>query len=78
MSRSDYLVDAKVLAAACARADIVISDRWLPRACVPRVLKADGRMLAQTGGLSVILGKPLKIDTVASSQGQHGWWRKGQ
>lgn len=78
MSRSDYLVDAAVLAAACARADVVISDRWLPRSCIPRVLKADGRMLAQTGGLSIILGQPLRIATVASGQGDHGWWRGRQ
>jgi competence protein ComEC len=78
LSRSDYLIDAKQLAAACARTDIVISDRWLPRNCAPRILKADGRMLAQTGGLSVALGEPLRIDTVATSQGEHGWWRPRQ
>jgi len=78
MSRSDYLVDAKELAPACARADIVVSDRWLPRTCTPKLLKADGRMLAQTGGLSVKLGTPLRIDTVAASQGEHGWWRSRQ
>lgn len=75
MSRSRYLVGAGVLAAACARADIVVSDRWLPRTCLPRRLKADGRMLARTGGLSVVLGDPLRVETVASSQGDHGWWR---
>jgi competence protein ComEC len=74
MSRSDYPVDTKQLQPACAGADVVISDRWLPRTCTPRVLKADGKMLAQTGGLSVKLGSPLRIDTVASSQGEHGWW----
>ena len=75
MSRSRYLVDAGVLAAACARSDIVVSDRWLPRTCLPRLLKADGRMLARTGGLSVVLDEPLRVATVASSQGEHGWWR---
>ena len=66
MSRSRYLVDAPALAQACAQADIVISDRWLPRTCVPKRLKADGRMLAKTGGLSIILDEPLRIATVAS------------
>jgi competence protein ComEC len=75
MSRSDYLIDAAPLAAACARADIVVSDRWLPRTCTPRVLKADGRKLARTGGLSVVLGTQLSIATVASGQGNHGWRR---
>jgi competence protein ComEC len=78
MSRSRYLAEAQVLAAACARADIVISERWLPRSCQPRLLKADGRMLSRTGGLSIVLGEPLRIDTVASGQGDHGWWRPSQ
>ena len=78
MSRSRYHVDAEMLARACARADIVVSDRWLPRTCLPRQLKADGRMLAETGGLSVSLGDPLRIATVASSEGEHGWWRGRQ
>jgi competence protein ComEC len=78
MSRSRYRVDLPVLAAACARADIVVSERWLPRTCVPKRLKADGRTLAETGGLSVGLGDPLRIATVASSQGEHAWWRGGQ
>lgn len=78
MSRSDYPADATQLATACTKADIVVSDRWLPRHCAPRALKADGKMLADTGGLSVTLGSPLRIDTVASGEGQHGWWRGGQ
>jgi competence protein ComEC len=78
MSRSRYMVDARDLAAACARADIVVSERWLPRSCTPRLLKADGRLLSRTGGLSIVLGKPLHIDTVASGQGEHGWWRGRQ
>jgi competence protein ComEC len=78
MSRSRYLVDAGVLAAACARADIVVSDRWLPRTCLPKRLKADGRMLARTGGLSVVFGNPPRVATVASSEGEHGWWRPRQ
>jgi competence protein ComEC len=35
-------------------------------------------MLAETGGLSVSLGDPLRIATVASSEGEHGWWRGRQ
>jgi competence protein ComEC len=75
MSRSRYMIDAKELAAACARADIVVSERWLPRTCTPRELKADGRMLAKTGGMSIVLGTPLRIATVASGREAHGWWR---
>ena len=76
MSRSDLIVEERALAAACERADIVVSDRWLPRSCAPRWLKADGRMLSMTGGLAVSLsgGEP-RYDSVADHQGRHGWWR---
>jgi hypothetical protein len=35
-------------------------------------------MLAQTGGLAIALGEPLRVDTVATSQGEHGWWHTRQ
>jgi competence protein ComEC len=74
MSRSRNMIEERALAAACERADIVVSERWLPRSCQPRWLKADGRMLAETGGLAIVLdGK--KVSSVADSQGEHGWWR---
>ena len=75
MSRSRDIVGERALAAACERADIVISDRWLPRSCTPRWLKADRQMLSQTGGLSIVLEEELEIRSVADAQGQHGWWR---
>lgn len=75
MSRSRNIVGERALAAACERADIVISDRWLPRSCSPRWLKADNRMLSQTGGLSIVLDEEPQIRSVADTQGQHGWWR---
>jgi competence protein ComEC len=78
MSRSRYMADIEALKAACARADIVVSERWLPRTCVPKRLRADGRMLAETGGLAVVLGEPPHIATVASGQGDHPWWRGGR
>lgn len=74
MSRSNNYVEIPDLAAACARADIVVSDRWLPRACEPRWLRADRRMLSRTGGLAIDLAKP-SMRTVAEGQGEHGWWR---
>jgi competence protein ComEC len=74
MARSNVMVPERALAAACERADIVVADRWLPRSCVPRWLKADMRMLSETGGLAVNLAE-REITTVADSQGQHGWWK---
>ena len=75
MSRSRDIVAERALAAACERADIVVSDRWLPRSCEPRWLKADGRMLSQTGGLAIVLDEDPDLTTVAEGQGDHGWWR---
>ena len=68
----DYVTE-RDLAAACARVDIVVADRWLPWSCQPRWLKADRRMLSQSGGLAIRLG-PREVETVAQGQGAHGWW----
>jgi competence protein ComEC len=74
MSRSGSLIEERALAAACERVDVVVSERWLPRSCRPRWLKADGRMLSETGGLAIVLNGQ-EVSTVADSQGDHGWWR---
>lgn len=74
MARSRELVEERALAAACEQVDIVIAPRWLPASCRPHWLKADGRLLDQTGGLALYL-EDAWIDSVAGSQGEHGWWR---
>jgi competence protein ComEC len=74
LSRNRQRTEERALAAACERSDIVVADRWLPRSCRPRWLKVDGRMLSETGGLAVVLGRQ-QVTTVADSQGDHGWWR---
>ena len=74
MSLSHDLVTERALAAACERSDIVIADRWLPRSCAPLWLKADRRMLSETGGLAITLDPP-EVESVADAQGEHGWWR---
>jgi len=74
LSRSREIVPERALAAACERSDIVVSDRWLPASCRPRWLKADGRMLAESGGLAIVLEGP-RVTSVGASQGEHGWWR---
>lgn len=43
------------MAAACRRVDIVVSDRWLPISCRPKWIKADRRLLEQSGGLAFYL-----------------------
>ena len=74
MARNRDRVEERALAAACEQSDIVIADRWLPSSCRPKWLKADGRLLSRTGGLAISL-KEQSITTVASGQGEHGWWR---
>lgn len=74
LSRSRAYIDEMSLAAACERTDIIVSDRRLPFSCRPRMLKADRRILATTGGLAVDL-ETGAIRTVAQTQGQHGWYR---
>jgi len=75
MARGKDLVSIPVLAAACARSDIVIADRRLPSACKPRLLKADRALLGQTGGLAIDLVSG-RVRTVAETQGEHGWFRR--
>lgn len=67
-------VPERDLAAACGAADIVISDRWLPRSCRPRWLKADRRYLEDSGGLAIDLAD-RRITSVGAREGAHGWWR---
>lgn len=76
VSRSREYISERALAAACERADIVVSSRWLPYSCRPRWIKADGRMLSRTGGMTIDLPAG-KITTVAEGQGRHGWWQPG-
>lgn len=74
LARGNDPVPLRDLAAACERSDIVIGDRWLPRSCRPAVLKADRSLLDHTGGLAIDLSTGT-VDSVAASQGEHGWWR---
>jgi competence protein ComEC len=71
-TRSPYLVDIAEMNRACAGADIVVSDRRLPRTCRPRWLKADRDFLAASGGLAINLAGP-RVDSVASHAGRHPW-----
>jgi competence protein ComEC len=72
-TRSAHLVDFEPLKRACAAADIVVSDRTLPRTCVPRWLKADRAFLRKSGGLAITLGKEPSVLSVASRTGGHPW-----
>jgi competence protein ComEC len=71
-TRSAYLVDIKAMNAACASADIVVSDRRLPRSCVPRWLKLDRPALAETGGVAIALSRG-EIRASHAPGDQHPW-----
>ena len=73
LARNRDLIEERALAAACEQSDIVVADRFLPRSCQPRWLKADRRMLERTGGLALDL-EHGHVNSVASTQGEHGWW----
>jgi competence protein ComEC len=70
---SRNLVRWDQMIAACAAADIVISDRTLPRACQPRWLKADRPFLAEHGGLAFTFGDGAVLATVRDQIGLHPW-----
>ena len=73
-TRSGQRIDWRALTAACASADIVVSDRWLPRGCMPKWLKLDRKALESTGGLAIYLGGDTpRVTTVAKNVGKHPW-----
>src|SRR6185295_16714045 len=72
-TRTPYRIRLDQMVQACAAADIVISDRALPRACTPRWLRADLPFLRRTGGLATLLGDPPAVTTVAEREGRHPW-----
>lgn len=71
-TRSDILIARGIFARECAAADIVVSDRGLPRWCRPRWLKIDRRLLARTGGLSIRLTDG-EVHSVHSPGDAHPW-----
>lgn len=73
-TRSSHYISALALSAACRRADIVVSDRWLPASCQPRWIKADRDLLSRVGGMTIDL-ESQKISTALDWTGRHQWTR---
>ena len=71
--RSRNRIDWTTLTRACADADIVVADRWLPKGCTPRWVKLDRKALEQTGGVAIYLGPEPRIETVSGSVARHPW-----
>ena len=72
-TRSPHHVGWREMVRACADADIVVSDRRLPRACSPRWIKVDRAFLARTGGLSISFAREPQVRTVRDLVGYHPW-----
>jgi competence protein ComEC len=72
-SRGRDRIEGADMAAACAAADVVISDRWLPRECAGRWTTIDRDSLAASGGLALYLGEtPKAVATLKAGDG-HPW-----
>jgi competence protein ComEC len=71
-TRSRHYLDWRDVVRICAMADIVVSDRSLPRSCTPRWIKADRPSLLQTGGLSIWLDD-ARVSTVRKPRDDHPW-----
>ena len=71
-TRSGYLVPWREMVAACAAADVVVSERRVPDACTPRRLTLDRPALARTGGVALWFGDG-RIRTSRRPDARHPW-----
>jgi competence protein ComEC len=72
-TRSSQWLDWPDLVKSCGAADIVVSDRWLPKGCTPRWLKLDRQSLGRTGGVAVYLRGHPEVVTATQMTGAHPW-----
>lgn len=70
-TRSPYVIDRPAFAAACAWADIAVSDRRLPGWCRPRRLKLDAPALARSGGIAMHLASGAITGVISGDR--HPW-----
>jgi competence protein ComEC len=73
-TRTKNPIPSMEMAAACKRADIVVSERWLPLSCRPKWIKADRRLLEQSGGLAFYLDDQRVV--TANEGSRHMPWVK--
>ncbi len=72
-TRTRETLEWQDLTALCARVDIIVSDRMLPKGCTPKEIKADIVMLRKTGGLAITLGKTATLEMVNRPGDEHPW-----
>lgn len=77
-SRGRDRIEGAAMAEACAAADVVISDRWLPRQCVARWLTIDRDSLAESGGLAIYLSEKPKVAATLRAGDDHPWRKPHQ
>lgn len=70
-TRSTHHLEIADMMRMCREADIIISERRLPRTCAPRWLRLDRQTLRQSGGVAIGFD-PLRIVTVRSGSA-HPW-----
>lgn len=73
-TRTAYPIPELEMAAACRRADIVVSDRWLPASCRPKWVKADRGSLQESGGLAFFLANGT-VKSVNADNSYQPWVR---
>ena len=71
-TRSGYLVPWREMVSTCAAADVVVSERRVPKACTPRRLTLDRPALARTGGIALWFGDG-RIRTSRRPDARHPW-----
>ncbi len=71
--RSGYRLPWPSLVSQCSDADIVVSERRLPRGCLPKWFKADPQTLRQTGGLAITLDAKPIVQTTKRIGDKHPW-----
>lgn len=71
-TRSSYLVPVRELIAACRSADVVVSERRLPRGCDPRWLRLDRDTLSRTGGVAISFD-PARVRQGREPGARHPW-----
>ncbi|MBB3692754.1 ComEC/Rec2 family competence protein [Sphingomonas sp. BK580] len=71
-TRSGYTVPAARLTRLCNAADVVVSERRLPRRCRARWLTLDRTALARTGGVAITFANE-RVVAVRSERDEHPW-----
>lgn len=71
-TRSDILIARAIFEPACANADIIVSDRRLPRWCRARWLTLDRDRLRASGAVAIDLTRG-SVRSVAALAGEHPW-----